>query len=103
MQSGIVIAIVLSGIGCHNECPDASPAAPAFSTIGGAQAQVFPNDYTPSLYSGWHSMGDSGFESSAYASQRGVWRLTIWSFVLGHDPGMATAREIEESVFGRRD
>ena len=27
MQSGIVIAIVLSGIGCHNKCADASTAA----------------------------------------------------------------------------
>jgi hypothetical protein len=100
MQSAIVIVIALSGIGCHNKCSDVSNSAPACNTIGGIDANSYPSFHAPSSYCGWHSMSESGYDSS-HAGHQGAWRSTIWSFVLGRDPDVATAREIEESVFGR--
>jgi hypothetical protein len=101
MPNAIVIAIILSGIGCHNECSDVKNPAPACSTGAGADAYPCPNGCAPAFDYAWHSRSHRGYDSSAYSSRRAAWRSTLWSFVLGHDPDMPSVRDIEESAYSR--
>src|SRR5579871_3883865 len=100
MQSAFVIAIVLSGIGCHNKCSDATNAAPLLGEVVSIDVGPFPARHSAPINYGWSSVTSGGYDSSACSNHQAVWRSTLWSFVLGRDPGMPTAREIEESVFG---
>jgi len=100
MQGAIVMVIAFSGLGCHNKCSDMSDAPSVYRSTGGADTNLYRSYTTPSSYPGYDSRSYTVCDSSAYTSHWGGVRATLYSFVFGHDPDVATAREIEESVFG---
>jgi len=99
MQGAIVMAIALSGLGCANKSCELSDAPPACSSTDRAHAKPYPS--YASSYSGYYSRSYGGHDSPAQISHLGGLRANLYNFVFGHDPNVATAREIEESVYGR--
>src|SRR5262249_44881168 len=92
MQGSVVMLIALSGLGCEHKSCDVLQAPPTVDGRYGAHADyptLAPSGhpaYAPLHYSGGDASGDS---------HRGSLRATLWSFVLGRDPDVPTAREIE--------
>jgi len=99
MQGAILMAIALSGLGCANKSCDVSDAPTACSSTGGAYTKTYSG--YGSSYSGYYSRSYRGYLLPAQTSDVGGLRATIYSLVVGKDPDVATAREIEESVYGR--
>jgi hypothetical protein len=99
MQGAIVMLLALSGLGCQNKGCNVSPTA---QTMGYASARAVangcPSPVGPSVGPAWNVSHDSGDDSSGY-SCRDVLRSTLWSFVIGRDPDVRSAREIEASVY----
>src|SRR5262249_31406079 len=96
MLNTVVIVIALSRLGCHNdESVDVTPAPPAIEAIGTGSPNPYPSYAAPSPYPGAYPT----IYDPDYPDRWAMVRATICSFVLGHDPGIPTAREIEESVF----
>jgi len=102
MQGAVVMVIALSGLGCNNKSCDVSDATPACRSTGCSCANPYPGYATPSSHSGYDSTSYRGYDSPAHTSRVGLLRATIYSVVFGHDPDVPTAREIDESVYGRR-
>jgi len=101
MQGAVVMVIALSGLGCNNKSCDVSNAPPGCRSTGCACTNAYAGYAAPSSHSGYDSRSYRGDDSPAYTSHVGLLRGTIYSFVFGHDPDVPTAREIEESVYGR--
>jgi hypothetical protein len=92
MQGPVVLLIALSGLGCDHKSCGVFPAPAALDGHYGAHAYFlspalsgYPA-YSPSPY----SCGDASGHSRG-ANLRG----TLCSFVLGRDPDVPTAREIQ--------
>jgi hypothetical protein len=100
MYGAIMMAIAIGGLGSHNKSLDVTEAPSTYAPIGSAYANPYAIYTTPSSYSGYDSMGYRSYKLEEYTSHRGAVRSTLWSLVLGHDPDVPTAREIEETVYG---
>jgi hypothetical protein len=100
MPGAVVMAIALTSLGCHNKSGDVSYLPPASSSIGSGYTNPYPRYTTPSSYSGFYTRSFSDDVSDVYPTHWDAVRATLCSFVLGRDPGVATAREIEASVYG---
>ena len=95
MHGTIVILIALGGLGCQNKSCHASPAPPAGDGWCGAHV-AFPSFAPPSpaAYAPIHDHGDA----ADYSRGRSL-RSTLCSFVLGRDPDVPTARDIEATFY----
>jgi hypothetical protein len=99
MHGAMVMLLALSGLGCQNKDCNASPAPQAPFCAGvQSSANVWPGPITSSGYPAWGALPDTSDDSSGY-SCRDALRSTLWSFVLGHDPDVLTAREIEATFY----
>jgi hypothetical protein len=103
MQSATVMLIALCGLGCYNKDCSASVAPPISRDLAGysdpgvyshASAQAAYMSYPPSRFDGY---------DPSDGSCRAVLRATLCSFVLGRDPGVATARDNEASFYSGRN
>jgi hypothetical protein len=99
MQGAVVILMALGGLGCQNKGCDVLPS-PQTTRYVSAQsfANACPSRVVPSGYRSWSASDNTGDDCSGY-STRGALRSTLWSFVIGHDPDVATVREIEASFY----
>jgi hypothetical protein len=100
MQGAIVMAIALAGLGCQNKSCDDGGAPLSYMSIDGAATNPYPTFTPPSAPSGLYKRIYNDDISDVYPTHWDAIRSTIWSFVLGHDPGMVSAREIEVAVYG---
>lgn len=101
MHASVVLLMALSGLGCQNEIPEAIDSPPAaYDTAASTFGSVNSGHTGPSGYSAYSSAFSSDFDASDKLGFGGALRDTIWSFFLGHSPGVASAREIEASVYG---
>jgi hypothetical protein len=89
MAATVLMTIALTGLGCQNK-DSAIPPGPGMD--GCTQESIAASSFVPA--SGAPDVGSgSGVDSG------GALHNTLWSFVLGHDPGVATARDIESSFY----
>ena len=99
MQGAVVILVALGGLGCQNKGCDVLPS-PQTTHYASSQsfANTCPSGVTPLGYPSCSAGSSTGDGSSGY-STRGAVRSTLWSFVIGHDPDVATVREIEATFY----
>src|SRR5712692_173737 len=96
MHATVVMLAALSSLGCQNkDCDLRSGPLVSCGVSGRVIGNIDVNPYVPSSYPSPHPSGFSDEYPSGYPG--GVLRATLWSFLLGHDPDVPTAREIEES------
>jgi hypothetical protein len=128
MQAAFVIGIALAGLGCQNKTNDLSDVPPVFSSTGSTETKPdstetkpgtieakqdtaetkpggnmpdpYPRYTIPSSYSGTYQRSHNEDVSDVYPTHWDVMRSTLCSFVLGRDPELNTAAEIEASVYG---
>jgi hypothetical protein len=102
MQGATVLAIALTGLGCQNKSCDLSNPPPPYRSFGDSYTYTnpYPHYTTPSYYSGYDSRSYADNAWDPYPTHWDSLRSTLWSLVLGRDPDVATAREIEASVYG---
>jgi len=100
MQSAIVMAIAITGLGCQNKSLDLLDIPPVFSSADSHYTNPYPSYATPSSYSGYYSRTYGGPTFDPYPTHWDSLRSTLWSFVLGKDPEVNTPWEIEASVYG---
>jgi hypothetical protein len=94
MQGTIVMLIALSGLGCQNKPCGAVPVPlTSYGSGDWSAANGYPNAGAHPGYPAYVARRDSGCDGSGYPG--GALRSTLWSFVLGRDPDVPTAREIE--------
>jgi hypothetical protein len=99
MQGALVMLFALSGLGCQNKTDDSGQVPPLVIPIEIPEANPAPGSTTPRPYPQYFDLSSAGIET-AEPTHWEVLRATLWSFVLGRDPDVMTAREIEESVYG---
>ena len=99
MQGAVVMLLALGGLGCQNKGCDVFPTAQT-TRVASAQslAHVCPSPVASSGYPACSSSHGAGYDSSGYTA-RSAWRSTLWSFVIGHDPDVATVRDIEATFY----
>jgi hypothetical protein len=99
MQGAFVMLMALSGLGCQNKISDSGELPAAVSPIVSPAVNPAASATTPPPYPQYFNIG-SGDTETADPDHWEVLRSTLWSFVLGRDPDVMTAREIEASVYG---
>ena len=99
MQGAIVMLMALSGLGCDNPSSHLDDLPTSGSPIVSRDVNPVPTPTTPLPYSRSYVpvSGDTEIADTTHSS---VLRSTLYSFVLGHDPDVMTAREIEASAYG---
>jgi hypothetical protein len=102
MQAALVITVALAGLGCQNKPSDLSDVPPVYDAIESVESVPYPRYATPSSYSGYYPRTCENDVSDVYPTHWDALHATLVSFVLGRDPGVTTAAEIEASVFGDR-
>ena len=98
MQVGLVMVIALSGLGCQNKGGDVAPSAQTHthSISSPSVSHSHPNH---GVGTGCPLHGAAAYsDSTATSTFHGAVRSTLWSFVLGRDPDVATASEIEANL-----
>jgi hypothetical protein len=94
MHGTVVTLIALSGLGCDHKSCAVSQAPPALYAGYGAQGDGYA--FAPTPYPAYtpsdHTCGSPGH--SGYSL-----RSTLCSFVLGRDPDVPTARDIEATFY----
>jgi hypothetical protein len=102
MQGAMLMLMALSGLGCQNKIGDSGELPAAVRPIASPAANPAPGAITPPPYPQYSVPGSDDTET-ADTTYWGVLRSTLCSFVLGHDPDVMTAREIEASAYGYGD
>jgi hypothetical protein len=99
MQGAMVMLMALSGLGCQNKIDDSGGLPTAISPIVSPATTPALGAVTPPPYPQYVV---SGFDDTQAGDTNhwGVLRSTLYSFVIGHDPDVMTAREIEASAYG---
>jgi hypothetical protein len=104
MQAAVVMLMALTGLGCQNKPVD-STDMPSVLTPAPAPASPSPEapttetTATPPPYPRFFPEAYPDIED-LYSTHLGIMSATLYSFVFGHDPGIASAQEIEASVLG---
>jgi hypothetical protein len=97
MQGSVVMLIALSGLGCdHKSCGRFQGPWAVDSPYG---AIVDPHSFAPLGYPPMAPSHHLGGDPSGDSCGGGTLRATLWSFVLGRDPDVPTARELEASFY----
>jgi hypothetical protein len=94
MQTSVVMLMVLSGLGCQNKGCDASSTPQTCSTSSPCATNAYAGSTGPSGYPAY-AAGSYGVATPLDYTVHGAVRSTLWSFVIGRDPDVASAREIE--------
>jgi hypothetical protein len=102
MHAAMVMVVALAGLGGDNNCSNLGDGGTAYLVVDSPYMNPYPTFTTPSSYSGYYPRPGSD-QFSDDAGQPGVLHSTLWSYFLGHDRGIATAAEIEASVYGDVD
>jgi hypothetical protein len=111
MQIAFVMMLALTGLGCQNKTSvavDASPLPgyqvesppPAIEQGGGNSMSTYSGSFAPTPYPEIPSRIYTRPEDPRSPNWHAELRTTLYSFVIGHDPDVATAREIEASIYG---
>jgi hypothetical protein len=100
MQGAIVMAIAVCGLGCQNKTSDVGDVTPVYRPIDSMNANPYPESSSPSSTSYYYQRSYNDYALNVYPTRWDAVRATICSFVLGHDPGVPTARDILASVYG---
>jgi hypothetical protein len=98
MHASVVMVMALSGLGCQNK--DCAPSPIPRIYYGSSQ-------YTTNAYPGivgqpaYTAYGPGGYRIGHPEDYtfHGAVRSTLWSFVLGRDPDVASVREIEATFY----
>jgi hypothetical protein len=90
MHGTVVMLIALSSLGCDHKSCAVDQAPPALDARYGAQGDG--HALAPSGYPAY-TPSDSDCGSPGHSGHS--WRATLCSFILGRDPDVPTAREIE--------
>ncbi len=103
MQASLVMLIALGGLGCQNPASNLPPI-PAVAAESAAPSSAYAPAYIPpatayTAYAGSPAISDDVRGDDSF---RHCVRSTIWSFVLGRDPDVASARQIEEAYYAGR-
>ena len=94
--------VALSGLGCQNKTADQVDLPTVLSPPRRLARQSWPHaGTTPPPYPRYYPENSPDVEEM-YSNHWSSFHATLYSFVFGHDPGIPSAREIEESVFGVR-
>jgi hypothetical protein len=104
MQAAIVMLMALSGLGCQNKPADLTDLPPVLAPASSAEspapeAPTTETTTTPPPYPRYFPETYPDIED-LYSTHLGIMTATLYSFVFGHDPGIASAQEIEASVLG---
>ena len=99
MQGAIVMLIALTGLGCDNPSSRSNDLPTSVSPIVSPDVNPVPMPTSPLPYSRSY-VSVSGDTEIADTTHSSILRSTLYSFVLGHDPDVMTAREIEASAYG---
>ncbi len=119
MQAAILMLMALSGLGCQNKpadstdlpqvlapassaaspAPEAPVAAASSAASPAPEAPTTETTTTPPPYPRYFPETFPDIED-LYSTHLGIMTATLYSFVFGHDPGIASAQEIEASVWG---
>jgi hypothetical protein len=99
MQGAFVMLMALSGLGCQNKVNDPVELPPPVSPIVSPAANPVPTSTTPPPYPQYFDLRAAEAEMIE-PTHWDTLRSTLWSFILGRDPDVMTAREIEASVYG---
>jgi len=98
MQISVVMVMALSGLGCQNKGCDPVPT-PQISYVGSPCASnVYPGSTASTGYPAYAS-GGNGVATPLDYTFHGSVRSTLWSFILGRDPDVASVREIEATFY----
>ena len=98
MQVSVVMLMAISGLGCQNKGCDASPTPQTCYTSSQCATNAYPGSFAPSGYPAY-APGSYGVATPLDYTAHGAVRSTLWSFVLGRDPDVASVREIEATFY----
>ncbi len=98
MQVSVVMVMALSGLGCQNKGCDTSPAPQIYQASSQCASNVYPGSFAPSGHPAY-SPGSCGVDHTSDYTFRGAVRSTLWSFIIGRDPDVASVREIEATFY----
>jgi hypothetical protein len=98
MQMSVVMVMALSGLGCQNKGCDVSPTPQTCYTSSPCALNAYPGSFAPSGYPVYAPSRYGRDNASDYTFHSSV-RSTLWSFVLGRDPDVASASEIEATFY----
>jgi hypothetical protein len=99
MQTTVVMVLALSGLGCQNKGCEVFATPPVVNR--GYDSNVPAWSGVPSGHPTFSGSTCGVGDSSDYPGGR--LRSTLWSFVLGRDPEVPSARELECSFYSGRD
>jgi hypothetical protein len=99
MNGAIVMMMALSGLGCQNRSDEIGAAPTAPTAVVTPSVDPLPGSTAPPPYPRYYPENDFNVESG-YRTVGDMMRATVCSFFLGRDPDVATASEIEASVYG---
>jgi hypothetical protein len=111
MQIPFVMMLALAGLGCQNKSSvvvDAGPltgsqvesAPPASDQRSGYSTRTYSGSFAPTPYPDIPSRLYTNNSEPRSTNWHAELRSTLCSFVIGRDPDVSTAREIEASVYG---
>jgi len=98
MQVSVVMVMALSGLGCQNKDCAPSPSPQTYYGSSLCAEHVYPGSAAPSGHPAYAPSSHGRDPASDYTFHSSV-RSTLWSFVLGRDPDVATVREIEATFY----
>jgi hypothetical protein len=99
MAGAFLIALSLTGLGCQNKIPNMNDVPPVFSATAASPSDVAYGAYPTPTYSGYFQRSYGDDVADVYPTHWDAVHATIWSFVIGRDPQVPTAAEIESSVY----
>lgn len=106
MQATVVMLIALGGLGCQNPASDLPPIPAVGGEVEAPSSESTAPAPAPAITpypSGYPAYGVSPILTGDIPednSFRGCVRSTVWSFIIGRDPDVPSAREIEAAYYG---
>ncbi len=98
MHASVVMVMALSGLGCQNKDCAPSPTPQTYYGSSPYATNAYPGTVTPSGYPAYGT-GDYRIGHPEDYTFHGAVRSTLWSFVIGRDPDVASVREIEATFY----
>jgi hypothetical protein len=94
MPATVLTMIAFFGLGCQNKYsePGPMPILGGWSQVSPTSGSFATTNGVPGAASLYGQCDSDGYSGS-------VLHDTLWSFVLGRDPSVPTARELEESFY----
>jgi hypothetical protein len=94
MQVSVMMVMALSGLGCQNKECEVFPTPQISHASSSCATNMHPGSAAPSGYPAY-APGGYGVTTPLDYTVHGAMRSTLWSFILGRDPDVASVRDIE--------